>query len=168
MGLSEQEKTEHCASCGKPGANKLVTEPDNVVLCDRCADRLRAGEAISYWLPTEEESPPPPEERFAELFKAARVLLRESVTEEDQIYPTLALANELGQHVVDFVEEKERLVSAYKNGAGSWDEAVNWFSWEHASIRPVGVVDGVVILERIPVHVHVRNYPIADVDIPVW
>ncbi len=39
---------------------------------------------------------PPPVKRFADLFKAAQVLLREGVAEEDQIYPTLAFANELG------------------------------------------------------------------------
>ena len=135
-------------------------------LCGDCVDRLREGGTISYWLPTEEEPPPPPVERFAELFEAARVLLREGVTEEDQIYPTLAFANELGQGVVNFVEEKDRLVSAYSSDADSWDEAVDWFSRKHASMRPVGVVDGVLNLERIPVRVQVHNYPIADVVVP--
>jgi hypothetical protein len=166
MSLSEQADFEHCASCGKPSSNKLLTEFDDVILCGDCVDRLREGGTISYWLPTEEEPPPPPEERFAELFEAARVLLREGVTEEDQIYPTLAFANELGQGVVNFVEEKDRLVSAYSSDADSWDEAVDWFSRKHASMRPVGVVDGVLYLERIPVRVQVHNYPIADVVVP--
>src|SRR4051812_3810769 len=101
MSLPEQEKTKPCVSCGKPSANTLATELDGVAICDSCTDRLRTGGAISYWAPSEEEPLPLPEERFEELFKAARVLLREGVTEEDQIYPTLAFTNELGQQVVD-------------------------------------------------------------------
>lgn len=65
-GVLEHEKTEPCASCGKPSPNRTVTEPDNTALCGSCANRRR----------TEEESLPPPEERFDQLFRAARVLLR--------------------------------------------------------------------------------------------
>jgi hypothetical protein len=117
-------------------------------------------------VPTEEEPPPPPEERFADLFKAARVLLTEGIAEEDQIYPTLAFANELGQGLVAFIEEKERLVSAWEEGSDSWAEAVDEFSWRHPSIRPVKVVDGVVILERVPVDVRIHNYLLQDIEVP--
>ena len=58
----------------------------------------------------------PPEERFADLFKAARILLEMGISEEDQIYPTLAFANELGQGV-EIIEQKERLVSAWEDGS---------------------------------------------------
>ena len=89
MSPTEREKVELCASCGERGASKVVPELDNAVLCDGCADRLadrrRPGETFGYW-PPEEEAPPPPEERFAELeerfaplFKAAQVLLREGI-----------------------------------------------------------------------------------------
>src|SRR5918993_857336 len=81
--VSEQEKIEPCASCGKPSTNRPVTEPDTTAPCDRCTDRQR----------TEEKSSSPPEERFDALFRAARVLLREGIDQEDQIIPTLALAN---------------------------------------------------------------------------
>jgi hypothetical protein len=52
----EHEKTEPCASCGKPSPNRTVTEPDNTALCGICANRRRTR--------TEEESSPTPEERF--------------------------------------------------------------------------------------------------------
>jgi hypothetical protein len=143
----------------------LKIEADEVLLCDGCTDSLLAGKAIGFWLPTDEE-PPPPEERFADLFKAARTLLDIGVSEEDQIYPTLAFANELGQGLVDFIEEKKRLISAWEDDSNSWVEAVDAFSWRHPSIRPVEVVDGVIILERVPMNVSIQNYPIQDVEIP--
>jgi hypothetical protein len=127
---------------------------------------LLAGEAVAYFSPIEDEPSPLPEVRFAELFKAARVLLKEGIAEEDQIYPTLAFANELGQGLVDFIEEKERLVSAWKDGSESWAEAVYEFSWRHPSLRPIKVVDGVVIRERVPVDVRIHKYPIQDVEVP--
>jgi hypothetical protein len=158
MSESEQVGSERCASCGEPATTQFVTELDNVPLCEGCSDHFRAGGAIAYFPPTEEEPSPPPEKRFADLFQAAQVLLRGGMAEEDQIYPTLAFANELGQGLVDFIEEKERLVSAWEDGSGRWGEAVDEFSWRHPSIRPVEVVDGVVILERVPVDVRIHSF----------
>lgn len=110
MSIPAQENIEPCASCGKPAGGLLATEFDNVILCENCIIRVRSGKAMSYWSPAEPEPTPPSEERFSELLKAARILRREGVTEEERIYPTLAFANELGQGVA--VAEKERLVSA--------------------------------------------------------
>jgi hypothetical protein len=143
----------------------LVTELDNAPLCEGCSGRSLDGELVAYCSP-EEEPLPPPEVRFADLFNAARALFKEDVTEEDRIYPTLAFANELGQGSVDFIEEKECLVSTWEDGSERWTEAVDEFSRRHPSIRPVKVVDGVVILERVPVNVRIHNYPIQDVEVP--
>jgi hypothetical protein len=107
----------------------------------------------------------PPEERFADLFKAARILLEMGISEEDQIYPTLAFANELGQGV-EIIEQKERLVSAWEDCSDIWADAVGAFSRRCPSIRPVEVVDGVVVLERVPMSVRIDNYPIQDVEVP--
>jgi hypothetical protein len=38
----------------------------------------------------------PPEERFSQLFRAARALLQDGIEDENVIYPTLALANAVG------------------------------------------------------------------------
>jgi hypothetical protein len=166
MSASQQEEAERCASCGETATTRFVTELDNVPLCEGCSDRLLTEEALAYFPPTEEEPPPPPEERFADVFNAAQVLLKEGIAEEDQIYPTLAFANELGQGLVDLIEEKERLVSAWRDSSDSWAEAVDGFSRRHPSIRPVKVMDGVIILERVPLDVRIHNYPIQDVEVP--
>ena len=49
------------------------------------------------------------EERFGERFEAARMLLREKVTEEERIIPTLAFANDV-QLLWTLQAEKKRLV----------------------------------------------------------
>ena len=85
VGLTEAGKREECASCGSSGASRLMTEAGELLLCEGCANRLLVRGNISYWLPAEDELPESPEERFADLFKAARTLLKKGVTEEDQI-----------------------------------------------------------------------------------
>ncbi len=82
MSAPQQDGVERCASCGEPATTQLVTELDNAPLCEGCSGRLLAGEAVAYFVPTEEEPSPPPDERFADLFKAARVLLRDGKAEE--------------------------------------------------------------------------------------
>ena len=166
VNLREPRKFEECASCGRSSATRLVTEAGEVLLCEGCANRLLAGENISYWLPAEDEPPEPPEERFADLFKAARVLLEKGIADEDQIYPTLAFANEVGQGAGIVREQKERLVSAWEDGSDSWADAVDAFSRRHPSIRPVEVLGGVAVLERVPMSVRIDEYPIQDVEIP--
>jgi hypothetical protein len=166
MSASEREGGDRCASCGEPATTRFITELDNEPLCEDCSGRLLGGEVVAFFLPAEEEPSPPPEERFADLFKAARVLLKEGKAEEDQIYPTLAFANELGQGLVDFIEEKRGLVSAWDEAPSSWSDAVDRFSWRHPNIRPVKVVDRVIILERVPVDLRIHNYPIQDVEVP--
>jgi hypothetical protein len=138
---------------------------DHVSLCDDCAERWRTKKAISFWSSTEEVPPPPAEERFDELFRAARMLLSESA-EEDQIIPTLAFANELGQGLEIIIEQKEHLVSAWEDGSDSWADAVDAFSRRYPSMRPVEVADGVAVLERVPMSVRIDNYPIQDVEVP--
>jgi hypothetical protein len=186
---TEREKVELCASCGKQAASKVVPELDNAVLCDDCANRLadrrRPGETFGYWESEEEPELSPEkrfaelEERFAPLFKAAQVLLREGIDEEDLIYPTLAHANELGQQISDrayanelglqqipdLAEEAGLLVSA-KPGV-DWEAAVERFVERHAGIIPERITeDGVVILRWLPVVGHVRLYPITERKVP--
>ena len=80
-----------------------------MLLCARCMSRVRATGEWDYWLPTKEDSPLPLSEGFEELFKAARVLLEENAA-ENQIIPTLALANHLCHGVPRLAAEKERLM----------------------------------------------------------
>jgi hypothetical protein len=95
------------------------------------------------------------EERFGELFEAARMLLRERVTEEEQIIPTLAFANDV-QLLWSLEAEKKRLI-ATKGDPKAWEREAEMFAWEHASLRPVRLVNGILLLERVPVYVYVHN-----------
>jgi hypothetical protein len=105
---------------------------------------------------TESEPAPSSEERFAELFKAARVLLKEGIGGEDQIIPTLALANELGQEVTHLVSAQARFRKLAGN-EGAWAAESDKFVRHYGSLRPVRVVNGVLVLERLPVSVEVRD-----------
>ena len=62
-----------------------ITGPDDVLLCERCADRQQVERSISYWQPAQEEPPMPPEERFSELFSAGRALIQEGNEDENVI-----------------------------------------------------------------------------------
>jgi hypothetical protein len=94
-------------------------------------------------------------ERFGELFEAARMLLRGGVTQEEQVIPTLAFANCV-QVVRSLAAEKEQLVAAWEDPE-AWEHEVEIFSWKHASLEPVRVVEGIVVLERLPVYVDIHT-----------
>ena len=142
MNPPEQEKVEPCTSCGKPSANSLAIEPDDMALCSSCADRLRAEEA---------------EERFDKLFRAARVLLREGIGQEDRIIPTLALANYSceGGSYLSVSHRFENL----EEGSEAWEREADAFVSIYGSLRPVRVVDGILILERLPISVQIKRDP---------
>ena len=127
MGTPEREKVEPCTSCGKPSANSLAIEPHDTALCSGCANRLRAEEA---------------EERFDTLFRAARVLLREGIGQEDRIIPTLALANynceegsypSVSHHLEKLAQDSE-----------TWEREADKFISTYRNLRWVRVVDGIL------------------------
>jgi hypothetical protein len=159
--VSEQEKIEPCASCGKPSTNRLVTELDITALCDRCTDRR----------PTEEESLPPPKERFDALFRAARVLLREGIDQEDQIIPTLVfarLACKDGSYV-----GASPFYPKLSEDAGGWERWVDKWVSLYRSLRPVRIVDEVLILERLPISIGInyeahREHPEDERPKMIW
>jgi hypothetical protein len=95
------------------------------------------------------------EERFGQLFEAARMLLTEKVTEEERIIPTLAFANDV-QLLWTLQAEKKRLVAA--NGdPKAWEREAEMFAWEHPGLRPVEIAHGTLLLERLPVYVYLHN-----------
>jgi len=103
-GLKDDEVQSLCATCYFVKAK----DESRIVIT-----RLHAGR------PAED-----PDERFGELFKAARILLREKIADEDKIIPTLRLAHQRGWHAP--------LI-------------------HHNAVRVINVVDGALILERFPV-----------------
>lgn len=132
-----------------------------MILCDGCVDHARAGMTTSYWpptAPTEEEPPPLPEERFGELFKAARILLKNHIEDEDQIIPTLAFANEIGQGV-EHLTSLQKSFQRIDADTETWRRKADWLASCYASLRPARVVDGVLILERLSASVNIANEP---------
>ncbi len=165
MGSSEQENQDYCANCGKPTGRRLVDNLYNSPICADCTDRFVSGQTIRTRPLVEKEEPLSIEQRFGELFRAARVLFREGVDEETQIIPTLALANEIGQGAPDLIDAKERLVAAWEDPE-AWEAEAKQFTREHASLRPVKAVEGILILEQLPVSVRVYNYPDKEGEPP--
>jgi hypothetical protein len=114
---------------------------------------MRSGLRLDYRLPTRDDSLLPVEERFNELFTAARVLLKENA-EENRIIPTLALANEIGQGRPHLITEKQRLLELGSDKQ-IWDEEANSFTRRYGGLRPVRVEQEILVLEKLPVFVAV-------------
>jgi hypothetical protein len=103
----------------------------------------------------------PPEERFRELFEAARALFKAGEAEEDVVFPTLVFANEIGQNPVD-AAAKERLVAAWDSGK-AWQEETDNFAREHKGFAPVRVVERALFLELRPVLAEIRSHQNTNV-----
>lgn len=145
-----------CASCGKPDVELL-----DAWVCEECAAEVRArGFVFEPYAP--ELRDPPMEERFAELFRAARVLLLEEATEE-QVFPTLAFAVfAFRQGIEERFAEKARLVKAWDKPK-AWETEADRFVSRFPSARPVKVRDKALILEQEPVSIEVVHYPQTDI-----
>jgi hypothetical protein len=152
--LAEPKKTKYCASCGSPNIGGRTSNLSGAVrLCVGCTVRMRSGLRLDYRLPTRDDSLLPVEERFNELFTAARVLLKENA-EENRIIPTLALANEIGQGRPHLITEKQRLLELGSDKQ-IWDEEANSFTRRYGGLRPVRVEQEILVLEKLPVFVAV-------------
>jgi hypothetical protein len=94
------------------------------------------------------------EERFGELFKAARILLRKGVSEET-IIPTLAYAYN-ARLAWALAEEKNQLISAWTDPE-AWRAEAELFAERHPSLRLVEIVDGLLVVERLSVYAYVHT-----------
>ena len=109
------------------------------------------------------DNPPDPasiEQRFGELFKVARVLLSEGVSEEEIIVPTLALANHV-RLAWTLEKERSRLVDA-RGVSEAWEHEAEVFAARHVGLRALDVVDNILIVERLPAYVHVHTPTYVD------
>lgn len=147
---------EGCQACGKSDVELL-----DAWVCEECAAEVRTRGYV--WEPYAPGPPEPPvEERFAELFRAARVLLEREAAEE-QVFLTLAFAGyALGQGIGERFAEKARLVEAWGKPE-AWETEVDRFVSRFPGARPVEVVDETLILEQEPVSIEVVPYPRTDV-----
>ncbi len=67
-----------CTMCGEPTLVQLFSntaQSSDTDLCKECWNKFRAGEVLASFVPSTEK-PLPPEEKFEEVFRVARVLLR--------------------------------------------------------------------------------------------
>jgi hypothetical protein len=131
-------KQERCASCGKFKGLSLYppnSTDDAYLFCGECIRRSKEGEVLYLVFTSEFEPPGPPEEGFRWLFRAARVLLREGVSDEDQILPTLVFAHEIDRRAAG-----GRAATTYENTGLMPHE------W-----NTVKTVDGIDILEEEPI-----------------
>lgn len=149
--LAEPKGVKRCVSCGstfgdKAFGGKAPNLSGEGLLCVDCTVRMRAEGTIGYRLPTRDDSPLPVEERFDELFRAANVLLREDA-KENEVIPTLALANEIGQGRPRLIAEKERFAEIGEESK-TWDEEAHKFARHYGGLRPARIVQGTLILER--------------------
>jgi hypothetical protein len=152
MGIvPNQEKYGHYALCGEPRVTSLRLDLAGAPLCDNCAD----------FLSDEEEPPLQPEERFRELFKAAKVLLENDVVDEDVVYPTLVLANEIW-HDLNLAASRKQLLAAW-NDATAWREEAADFTRRYKDFKAASVAKHVLFLELKPAVAMVRNYQTPDV-----
>ena len=168
-----QKLKKRCRSCGKEFGDpspsgefvevgsKVKILSGSVLLCKRCITGAQSRAGWGYSLHREDDSPLPlPEqEGFAELFKAAKVLLKKNAPER-QVSPTLALAYLLCHDVERLVAQKKRLVGLWGDEQ-AWDEEVESFARRYSGLRPVEVAQEVLIFERRQVSIRI-DYSDAD------
>jgi len=145
-----------CRSCGKPDVKLL-----DAWVCKECAAGVSTrGSVWESYAPS--LSDPPVEERNAELLRAARVLLEKEAS-EDQVFPTLAFAGyALGQGIEECLVANARLVKAWGKPK-AWEAEVDRFVSRFPSVRPIQVIDDVLILEQEPLTIRVVRYPHTDI-----
>lgn len=144
MGNLSEERGEQasCAECGGGAEGELFLYPteraldggEADALCAGCFTRKGEDRIVITRRPSVAPAKSPdersPDERFAALFKAGRVLLREEIGDEDKIVPTLRLAHKRGWRAPRI---------------------------QYDNMRVADVVDGVPILERVGVTVRGRR-----------
>lgn len=141
---------------------------DNSSACLDCAARLRLRPSSEYDWRSDPGLPSggyDPEQRFEALFEAARLLLKEDVSEEDQAIPTLAFAAEIGRANSNLVDMRDRLTAAQVSHE-RWEAESEKFVRAHPNLRPVRVTGGVLVLEWVPVSVEVVDYAHPKIVMP--
>jgi hypothetical protein len=161
VSLAEPERRGRCAWCGQ--LTEDTFEIDGLRACLTCAAGATSTGLKDKW--SSERQPLSPEQRFEALFEAARVLLKEDVAHEDLVIPTLAFANGVGEGYVALADTRRRLLKV-EQGSEQWEVEVDGFLRACPAFRPVGVVDRVVMLERLPVSVEIIDYAHPNIVMP--
>jgi hypothetical protein len=146
VGAGETSPPDMTTVCGKPG----VAISGYVPVCEECWARIKDGEPPRVCEPWDDDLSPP-EERYESLLHAAQTLLRIGVSREEEIYPTLVWAArswELG----NLAETTRRFVEAEEDTV-AWEDLKGRFLGALGAFEPVRIVDGVLVLQWVPVAV---------------
>jgi hypothetical protein len=148
-----------CQFCGKPavaaftkreplvpGDSEIDYDPGAGYFCEKHWEQLHE-EGLIVGISSVDEPSQPPEEAFGEVFKAAKVMFDENITEEDLIIPTLAFAN----HASALPELRtigERF-NEIAPGRRIQEQFAQAFQKKFRGLSPVRISDNVLILESL-------------------
>jgi hypothetical protein len=141
-----------CAKCGQPAVGSYGESS----FCEAHWEQLHSEGVIDVFSPIV-EPPQPPEETFSELFRAARVLFADNVSEEEQIVPTLAFANRASA-----LPELQSMKGRFAKVGYSKErrkEFLNDFYQRFKGLIPVAVSNEVLVLRRVPMFLNAVRYP---------
>ena len=126
-----------------PDENRDSSEPERCAACSSCSYGLveDKGEHVC--------------ERCTAAFLAARTLLEAEIEEESEIIPTLAFAKRAAEST--FLASRKELAQISQE-MGIWDWFLKRFAEEVRGLRPVCIVNGVLVLRQEPATVEVKKY----------
>jgi hypothetical protein len=141
-----------CAICGEA----VVGGYGDTFFCAEHWEQLHKEGSIAVFSPADEPALPP-EEVFDKLFRAARVLFANHVTEEDLIIPTLAFVNRASA-LPELQTVRDRFAKI-ENSLEFREQFSNDFYQRFKGLVPVSVSDGILVLRRVPIYMDVAMYP---------
>ena len=159
-----------CEVCGKPAVAcfsgwKLLFAADGktdydpseeVYFCQEHLEYLDEEGPIAVFSPADER-PSPSEEVFGEVFRAAKVLFRENILDEELIIPTLAFANQASA-LSELKTLRERF-AAIADDRERREQFSTEFEQRFRGLTPIGISDDVLVLKTLPISVDVSRYP---------
>jgi hypothetical protein len=171
-----------CEVCGRPAVarysgwkplfaadSEIDTDPSEVFFCQEHLEHLYEVGSITV-ISSVDAQPSPPEEVFGAVFKAAKVLFREGITDENLIIPTLAFANQASAQ-----SELQTLRDRFADIAddpGYQEQFANDFQQRFRGLTPISISDDVLILRSIPLSPRVSKYPgttiVKEIEIDVF
>lgn len=137
--------------CGKPVRHFLGP----VLWCDECYERLRSGEVPRVCEPWDKD-PTPAEERYRDLFRAAHVVRRAGILDENQIIPTLVFAARSFE-LTNLSIMRDRLAKA-EAGSERWRNLKGTVRRAFDTFEVLRVQDGVPIVYSRPFKVRAHVY----------
>ena len=124
--------------------------------CEECHDLLRSGEVPRVCEPWDADLTPP-EERYGELFRAAEIIRRAGIEDENRIIPTLVFAARSFE-LQNLGAIREQLAEA-EVGSERWMDLKGTVRRAFDTFEIVGVHDGVPIIYSRPFKLRAHVHP---------